>query len=138
MLSADAEQLKMTNSTTPKVKARHTTVIIRTDSANHEFETSIGKRDERLTQEFLRGQECRARGKKIDGLRPTWDYPHLDPSPLKKRRFVDQPSRREKFFSFLFVNFLFLSLILCCFISTCFSPMVSIFSFIFKIASFYY
>ena len=92
MLSADAEQLLMTDANTLEAEVRHTAVIIHTDSAKHEFKTSIGKRDE-FTQEFPQSQGCRVREKKINGLRPTWDYPHLDHSPLKKFFLVHQPPR---------------------------------------------
>ena len=72
MLSADAEHLKVTNSTTLEAEERHTAVIIHTDSAKHEFEyidRSRGEKDERLGQEFFRGQVCRAREKgKCNGL----------------------------------------------------------------------
>ena len=54
MLSADAEQLMMTYSTTLEVGARHTTVNIDTDSANNEFKNvDRGKKDVRFGQEFL-------------------------------------------------------------------------------------
>ena len=68
MLRADAEQLLMTDATTPEARIRHTTVNIHADFANYEFENIDRGKDERLVQEFPRGQEFRSREKKINGL----------------------------------------------------------------------
>ena len=69
MLIADAEQLPMTDATTPEAEERQTTVKHpRQFRKPRVFKRRSGRKDESFSPGISRGQECRAREKKINDL----------------------------------------------------------------------
>ena len=113
MLIADAEQLPMTDATTPEAEERQTTV-----KHPRQFrKPRVSKRrSERKDESFSPGiSEVKSVGqekRKSMIFRPTWDDPHLDHSPLNESLFTNRHDENSTLFLLLYFRFLFLYLCL--------------------------
>ena len=111
MLIADAEQLPMTDATTPEAEERQTTVKHpRQFRKPRVFKRRSGRKDESFSPGISEVKSVGQEKRKSMIFRPTWDDPHLDHSPLNESLFTnrhDENSTLLYFHCFIFDFFFF-------------------------------